>query len=524
MNLRIKVLFSVVGILSILFFVVYGVLSRVLRSDYRDLERQVAEENVTRVSDALQNEIDSLSVKISDWGQWDDTYIFAQDHNQSYIDVNLQDISLELLHIQFIVIIDLNGDILFKKQIDGSGKEVVFSESFENYIQTHPALTVHDEGEDAHSGIIALSDGVIINVTHSITSSDGLSPSAGTIMFATFVDDEMASKIANLTHFAVTMRPFREIAQYPSFAAARYIGEDQTVFIAERSESDTTVSGYTIKDDMDGGKTLVMRVEFDRAIYQRGQDSIAFFTKILLGVGILIVIVILGLFEVLVLRRLFSLGESVERVSKETGHQSRITLPGKDEFSRLANRIDAMLISLRDMEAKKRESEKLFYAIADSAPVMIWVMDEEKKCIYFNKVWLDFTGQTLENQLSMGWMESIHPDDAKGQRRAFEEAFNKHESYKSEYRLRRVDGVYVWVFSQNVPHYSPEGTFLGYLCSCLDITEIKLVEEKKQKYIDQIEKINKIMIDRELRMIELKKQNLKLQERLSEHNVPMEAK
>lgn len=515
MNLRVKVLFSVVGILSVLFVIVYGALSHILKNDYRDLERHSVEENVGRVSDALENEIGSLSVKVADWGQWDDTYTFAQDHNQNYIDVNLQDISLELLHIQFVVIADKHGDILFKKQIDRSGKEVVFSESFEQYIGMHPALMEHIDTQSMHSGVITLADGVIISVARAITSGDGLSPVEGTIIFAAYADDVLAEKIAMLTHLKVALVPFQDaLRQIPFSLALQQRGNDHAVFIGETNESDTTISGYAIKNDMDGESALVMQVAMDRLLYQRGQQSIALFTKIMLGGSVLIVIVILCLFEILVLRRLFFLGKAVEGISLEKVVQSQIVLPGKDEFSHLANRINAMLVSLREMEVKKEESEKLFYAIADSAPVMIWVMDVKRQGIYFNKVWLDFTGQTLSNQLGMGWIQSLHPDDAKEQQRSFETAFDKHEPYKSEYRLRRVDGVYVWVFSQSVPHYSPEGMFLGYLGSCLDITDIKTAEEKQHKYIEKIEKINKIMVDRELKMIELKKQNTTLRERL----------
>ena len=57
------------------------------------------------------------------------------------------------------------------------------------------------------------------------------------------------------------------------------------------------------------------------------------------------------------------------------------------------------------------ETEGRFRAIADTAPVMIWVSGTDKLCTFFSKGWLDFTGQTLEQELGNGWTKGVHPDD-----------------------------------------------------------------------------------------------------------------
>ena len=46
-----------------------------------------------------------------------------------------------------------------------------------------------------------------------------------------------------------------------------------------------------------------------------------------------------------------------------------------------------------------------------------------------------------------------------------------------EYRLRRYDGEYRWMLDHGVPRFSPSGDFLGYIGSCIDITERKEIEE-----------------------------------------------
>ncbi len=50
-----------------------------------------------------------------------------------------------------------------------------------------------------------------------------------------------------------------------------------------------------------------------------------------------------------------------------------------------------------------------------------------------------------------------------------------------EYRLRRFDGEYCWVLDNGVPRFEPDGTFLGYIGTCIDITERKHAEETLEK-------------------------------------------
>jgi signal transduction histidine kinase len=46
-----------------------------------------------------------------------------------------------------------------------------------------------------------------------------------------------------------------------------------------------------------------------------------------------------------------------------------------------------------------------------------------------------------------------------------------------EYRLRASDGDYHWLLDMGVPRFHADGSFAGYIGSCIDVTERKLAEE-----------------------------------------------
>jgi PAS domain S-box-containing protein len=123
------------------------------------------------------------------------------------------------------------------------------------------------------------------------------------------------------------------------------------------------------------------------------------------------------------------------------------------------------------------ESEERFRQLASVAPVMIWTSGLDKGCADVNRPWLDFTGRTLEQELGGGWAESIHPDDWPASLDAYSRAFDRHDSFRIEYRLRRADGEYRWVLATGVPRYKPDGSFAGYIGSAIDVTEQKAAHE-----------------------------------------------
>jgi PAS domain S-box-containing protein len=124
-----------------------------------------------------------------------------------------------------------------------------------------------------------------------------------------------------------------------------------------------------------------------------------------------------------------------------------------------------------------RESEKRFRLLADSSPSLIWMSGTDKLCTFFNQGWLKFTGRSLEQELGNAWLSGVHPDDRDHYSRFYSASFDTRVDFEMEYRLRRFDGEYRWLVDIGVPRFESDGTFLGYIGSCIDITDRKTSEE-----------------------------------------------
>jgi PAS domain S-box-containing protein len=130
----------------------------------------------------------------------------------------------------------------------------------------------------------------------------------------------------------------------------------------------------------------------------------------------------------------------------------------------------------KQAEQALHESEERFRLVANNAPVMIWMSGLDKEPTYFNQLWLDFTGLS-ETDLRNGLAGIVHPEDYLQCHDVYCRGFDRRQPFRKECRLRRHDGEYRWMLDVGVPRFHKDGSFAGYIGSCIDVTDRKLTED-----------------------------------------------
>ena len=167
-------------------------------------------------------------------------------------------------------------------------------------------------------------------------------------------------------------------------------------------------------------------------------------------------------------------------LSESTQTPQPLPITRQDEIGQLIGSFNRLLETLGQREAALKESESRFRALADNASALIWMAGTDKLCHYFNKIWLEFTGRSIEQEMGNGWAEGVHPDDFERCLNTYVRAFDARQAFDMDYRLRRFDGEYRWLTDHGVPRYDEQGAFVGYIGSCLDVTERKRTEQARQ--------------------------------------------
>jgi PAS domain S-box-containing protein len=160
-----------------------------------------------------------------------------------------------------------------------------------------------------------------------------------------------------------------------------------------------------------------------------------------------------------------------------------IYVPDRDEQNQVIGWITSIvdITERKFAEDKSGESEDRFRNMADHAPVLLWMAGRDKLCNFFNQSWLEFTGRTLEQEIGNGWAEGVHPDDMQRCLDIYYAAFDARQPFRMEYRLRRHDGEYRWVSDMGTPRFAPNGAFMGYVGSAIDISDQKQAEESNRR-------------------------------------------
>jgi PAS domain S-box-containing protein len=136
--------------------------------------------------------------------------------------------------------------------------------------------------------------------------------------------------------------------------------------------------------------------------------------------------------------------------------------------------------------AANDDSERRFRAIADAAPVMIWISDATKACTWFNRPWLDFTGRGLRDEVGDGWMHDVHPDDLRRCIATYHAAFDERRMLCNDFRLRRADGAWRVIEDIGMPRFAGDGEFLGYVGACVDVTDQRAAQQALRQSEEQL--------------------------------------
>lgn len=516
-SIRNRVFFFVSIIVAIAMTAMFIAVAVFLMRSFGAEEKARAIEDVARTNELILNQVDQLNLKLADWAQWDDSYAFIQDQegNQDFVVSNVNNEALKILGIESVVFVDGDGRIVLQKSIDPeTGTEMSPPASLEEHLRKGDFLVMHEAVGSAKKGLLALREGPAIVASQPIVKSSGEGPAKGTIIFVSFLDKDWQKETSQLIRLPFSIDSFRSQRLSAEFSdvKSRLSGEE-SVYV--NPVDDERILAYGAVKDVYGEPAIIFRMEVPRTIHAAGVKALYVFAFLLAGIGFVFFLSLSSLLRREVLSRIEALTAAVSEI-RVGGPTKRIALSGNDELSALAGKINGMIDALRKMELRGEESEKRFQTIADTAPVMIWMSDQEKAFTYFNKGWLEFTGRKLEEVLGEGCIHDVHPNDQDRVLQAYHAAFDERKPYTNEFRLHRRDGEYRFVSVKGVPYYSLLGEFLGYVGVCFDVHDQRANERRREERIEEVEKLNAVMVSRELKMIELKDEVKQLRKDLEE--------
>ena len=156
----------------------------------------------------------------------------------------------------------------------------------------------------------------------------------------------------------------------------------------------------------------------------------------------------------------------------------------------------AIEASTRELRRRSDETDRLFSTAID----LLCIADVAGRFVRVNPEWQSTLGYSVDELNGTVFLDLVHPDDLAATRAALGQLRQGQEVRGMVNRYRHRDGSYRWIEWRAVA----DGNRI--YAAARDITERRRDEDALRDRLQELERVNRLMVGRELRMIALKRE------------------
>ncbi len=346
MKLRPKILICLLACVGLFIAIDLATQSLIILPSFERLEEAQVRRDVDRCTAAIGARIESLETLCHDWAAWDDTYAFAQEPTDDYVQSNLCAESYVDNELDVLAVYDRTG-----RRVGGGVYDL--QNSHPASLQELPPRLGDDHllwRETAHatavrSGLWRTSRGVMVVSAHPILTSSNEGPSRGLMVMGYFLTAEQIRRLGRLTkvELAIWDLDSDELPAVLEHVPARV---QQTGKPAIVDDGRATLSGCDLLQDIAGRPAMLVRARMPREIVPHGVASIhAVRILLVLSTGAFVILLMLVL-RWTVIAPLLRLKGHASQVAASGDPSQRLRMDRNDEIGDLAGEFDSMLDQL----------------------------------------------------------------------------------------------------------------------------------------------------------------------------------
>jgi len=493
MDLREKTLLSLVGALMLILLGVIIFSSTILLGSYENLEASHVSDTLDLTLNNVNNEIANLNAIVTDWGPWDDTYSYIKGQKSDFISTNLRKETYESLRLNFVIITDPNGTIVFGEGFDATAREMTpLSSGLVRELANADSPLTNTTLNKKVSGFLNLLEGPVIITAHPVLHTDFSGPPAGMVIMGRDLNDAEISRLGMLTLPSLSITPLSSSSLPPD--DRDLLLNDATSPVHVHPVNDRTVEGHRVLKDIYGNDALLLKVEMPRDIYQQGRNTVLSFILIQLVSGLVIGLLVIYIMDRGVLSRISTISTDFRDIAKRGDVSARISVKGNDELSRLAEVSNRMLETIETTQKALQENDARLHSIFDGSPVMQFVIGKDHRIILWNRSLEEYSGISakdvvgtdqqwrafyptkrpcLADLLVDGAIEKI-PQWYQGK---FRQSQFVEDAYEATDFFLGKGTAGTWLYFTAAPVRDIRGAIIGAVETLEDITERKKAEE-----------------------------------------------
>jgi len=444
-------------------------------SNFLELEQADTLANVERVQNAVSTEQGYLDYIVQDWACWNDTYKFIDDRNQKFIDVNIQNQTLATLRVNVMIFVNNSGSVVYAKSIDvHTAEEKPLPKDLRELIKNGTLVTKSDN--DTIRGFVLLDEGPMFISCHPILTTNYTGPSKGTLIFGRYFDRPLLNSFKESTRSSLLMYRVDESMPHDfQTKVNNFSGLPRKAIVEPLNEE--RVAGYFELKDISDKPAIIMRADFPRDLYKHGEKTLNYMYFFLLLTGLMTGVGVKYALDRLFISRLIGIDDFVTKVRSEKDLSRRLSLKDNDELYRLSREINGMLneIHLVEQELKAQEREKK--VLLDSLNEQVVFINPDLNIIWANKAALEYMEMGLQEAVGVSIKLVSGISVSLSEYLQLEQIFVTGNKKSGEFTSKDDR---VW-FVQAIPVTEDDGTIIGVMVTCREITERKAAEKLLQE-------------------------------------------
>ncbi len=317
---------------------------------YVRLENNEAIQNLSRVKEAVNKEIERLDDLCHDWAAWDDTYEFMETGSKDYKDANLNIESFATANVDAVYYLDRDGVLFWGKVYDlAERKEIqlsVFSkESLAKlYVSFGFKFGAKDFDVGSHRrGFVLTERGLLMLAIRPILTSENKGPSKGVIVVGRFLSQSILNKLKNETKVDFSVHTVNSGLPVELKEVVHEIHSSSRFAV---KHDDDNLFMYDVVDSVQGEPVFLIEVTFPREITKQGNKIIGYSVIFLVVVGLIILFSTFIMIQVMVLRPMDKLSRHIKRI-EDGNYHLRLGMVRGDVVGEVAASFDKMVEKIK---------------------------------------------------------------------------------------------------------------------------------------------------------------------------------
>lgn len=344
-------------LVSIYSFSNYFIINLIVSPSHIAVERQLAEQEMERFTEALLREGEALGVLAHDWSAWDDTYEFVQSRYQEYITSNLPDTTFTNGGLNLLYFFRPDGSLVWSKLLDLETEEEISLTEFPStgLPDDHPLLH-HPRPDSAINGFVKTELGPMLVSSHPIITSENTGPIAGTLIFGRLLTERLMTKLRKQTKVRcrlINLSDPNELATLPINISS--LGPDAP-YVSYITANKLIV--FSTFPDYQGTPEWLLEVHADRLITSQTSELMRFVVFSNIGIGLVIIILFLLLYRYQQRLATSTFRDVINQFfqDKTQGRQKKPILDtfSTDEFSELGQDLRLMIASFEQTDKDQK--------------------------------------------------------------------------------------------------------------------------------------------------------------------------